>query len=108
MHSALQPDALHRLPHHSAHGAAMPHRLEPVHRRGTAQHTDVFVVHPQQLVPAQPQREHPRLGKGRKRHGVSPQLVEDRGDLCAGGVIHALILFQQGAHKIIDLDGRVG
>ena len=86
----------------------MPHRLEPVHRRGTAQHTDVFVVHPQQLVPAQPQREHPRLGKGRKCHGVPPQLVEDGGDLCAGGVIHALILFQQRAHKIVDLDGRVG
>ena len=85
----------------------MPHRLEAVDGGGAAQHADIFVVELQQLVPAQTQRVHPRPGQGRKLHGVPAHLVEDSGYLRRGGPVEALILFQQQAHEVVDLDGRV-
>ena len=107
MHGAFQPDALHRFPHHGAHGAAMPHGFKTVGCARCAQHADVFVIHAGYLVPAQPQRKHPRLGKRRKLHGIPAHLVQDSGCHLGGGLVHALVLFQQRTHKIVDLNGRM-
>ena len=107
VHHAFQPDALHRLPHHGAHRPTVPDGLKAVFGGRAAQHADVLVVHPQHIVPAQPQREHPCPGQGRRLHGVPAQLVQDGSYLQGRSMVHPLILFQQGAHKVVDLNGWV-
>ena len=94
VHHAFQPDRLHRLLDHGADGAPVPDCLEPVDAGRPAQHADVFVVHPEQVVCAQPQGEHPRPGERRKVQRVPAHLVEDGRHLRGRALVKALILFQ--------------